>query len=122
MAIEDAVVLAECLSTARNTHDVPMLLHLYEQLRKDRVTMIQEGSQETIRTWHLPDGPQQRARDCKLQSTINMVDDGPVFETRTRSSQQFPNSWNDPVFQPWLFGFDAIANVIHSLQEIIGLD
>jgi salicylate hydroxylase len=42
MAMEDGVVLAECLR--RSPHDVPTALRDYEALRKDRATRVQLGS------------------------------------------------------------------------------
>jgi 2-polyprenyl-6-methoxyphenol hydroxylase-like FAD-dependent oxidoreductase len=42
MAMEDGVVLAECLR--RSPHDVPAALQEYEALRKDRTTRVQLGS------------------------------------------------------------------------------
>jgi salicylate hydroxylase len=63
-AIEDAAVLAGCL--AANTADPPAALARYETLRKPRTTRLQMLSHARQHTNHLPDGPEQRARDASL--------------------------------------------------------
>jgi salicylate hydroxylase len=119
MAIEDAVVLAECLSSAQSLSDIPQLLRLYEQLRMDRVHIVTDGARETVLTWHLPDGPEQQARDAKLlKSAPAKPPEKPSGEqsglgagATVKVTAENPNSWSDPLFQPWLFGFDAVADV-----------
>lgn len=60
-AIEDAAVLAACL--ARRSTDLPAALVAYERLRLPRETRVQEASRGRLTHNHLPDGPEQRARD-----------------------------------------------------------
>jgi salicylate hydroxylase len=116
MAVEDAMVIAECLADAKDTQDVPSLLHLYEELRKDRTRIITDGARANVDIWHLPDGPEQEVRDNKLISATN----DPGEEVAEVESQRHPNSWNDPTFQPWLFGFDAVADA--NAPEVIFAD
>ncbi|MCJ1305712.1 hypothetical protein MMC08_008528 [Hypocenomyce scalaris] len=112
MAIEDGVVLAECLSSACPLDNVPGLLKIYETLRMDRVHIITECARETTHIWHLPNGPEQEARDANLQH---------VAETATPDGKPGirvnPNSWSDPSFQPWLFGFDAVTDAKAQLEK-----
>jgi 2-polyprenyl-6-methoxyphenol hydroxylase-like FAD-dependent oxidoreductase len=61
-AIEDAAALAACL-TAR-PWDPPAALARYEQVRMPRASQVQEASRGRIAHHHLPDGPEQRARDA----------------------------------------------------------
>jgi len=61
-AIEDAATLARCLSA--NPADPPAALRRYEELRIPRTTRLQEVSHARARINHLPDGPDQRARDA----------------------------------------------------------
>jgi salicylate hydroxylase len=61
-AIEDAATIAICLATG--PWDPPAALARYEQLRRPRATRVQEASRGRIPHHHLPDGPQQRARDA----------------------------------------------------------
>jgi 2-polyprenyl-6-methoxyphenol hydroxylase-like FAD-dependent oxidoreductase len=60
-AIEDAAVLARCL--AGDPGDPPAALRRYEALRKPRTTRVQLGSHARLHANHLPDGPEQVARD-----------------------------------------------------------
>lgn len=60
-AIEDAAVLARCL--AGDPGDPPAALRRYEALRKPRTTRVQLGSHARLHANHLPDGPEQLARD-----------------------------------------------------------
>ena len=61
-AIEDGAVLARCL--AADPADPPAALRRYESLRIPRTTRLQEVSHARAHVNHLPDGPEQRARDA----------------------------------------------------------
>ncbi len=64
-AIEDAVVLARCLTHAdRDT--VPQALRRYAEIRRPRASEVQLMSRGREVRNHLPDGPEQRARDAEL--------------------------------------------------------
>ncbi|MFI7546122.1 FAD-dependent monooxygenase [Actinoplanes sp. NPDC049599] len=63
-AVEDAVVLAECL--ARSTGDVAAALRRYQDIRAPRTAEVQQRSRGNTRTLHLPDGDEQRRRDAEL--------------------------------------------------------
>jgi salicylate hydroxylase len=64
-AIEDGAVLAACLAQIGQS-DIPQALRLYESLRLPRTSRVQAASRENKTRFHLPDGPQQRARDVQL--------------------------------------------------------
>ncbi|MQA11701.1 MAG: NAD(P)-binding protein [Pseudonocardiaceae bacterium] len=70
-SIEDAAVLATCL--AEHTHDPARALRRYESLRIARTTRLQEVSHDRAHTNHLPDGPEQRARDAALATEDPLV-------------------------------------------------
>jgi salicylate hydroxylase len=61
-AIEDAAALAVCLATG--PWDPRAALARYERVRLPRATQVQEASRGRIPHHHLPDGPEQRARDA----------------------------------------------------------
>jgi salicylate hydroxylase len=65
-AIEDAAVLARCL--AARPGDPAAALARYEELRIPRTTRLQEVSHARAHVNHLPDGPEQRARDASFTS------------------------------------------------------
>jgi salicylate hydroxylase len=64
-AIEDGAVLAACLAKIGGS-DISQALRLYESLRLPRTSRVQAASKENKTRFHLPDGPQQRARDAQL--------------------------------------------------------
>jgi len=82
-AIEDAAALAVCLTTG--PWDPPAALARYERLRMPRATRVQEASRGRIGHHHLPDGPEQRARDAEF-------------------AREDPLSHND-----WIYAYDAEA-------------
>jgi salicylate hydroxylase len=81
-AIEDSVVLAECLRDAA-PDSVAGALRRYEALRAPRTAEVQQRSRGNTRALHLADGGAQRDRDAALR-------DGSGLST-----------------QDWLYGYDA---------------
>lgn len=63
-AIEDAAVLAKCLD--RGGADVRGSLRAYQDARIERATTVQLRSRDRKDVNHLPDGPEQRARDNRF--------------------------------------------------------
>jgi len=63
---EDAALLASCL--ANDQADPRRALRSYESRRIDRASRVQRGSSARADYNHLPDGPEQRARDEELRS------------------------------------------------------
>jgi salicylate hydroxylase len=64
-AIEDAAALARCLS--ETAADIPRALDRYETARRPHTAKIQRMSWDNNTFYHLPDGPEQQARDKALQ-------------------------------------------------------
>lgn len=65
-AFEDAAVLASCL--AADQDDPERALRRYERERIARASSVQQGSHARADFNHLPDGPEQRARDETLRT------------------------------------------------------
>jgi salicylate hydroxylase len=86
-AIEDGASLAACLaaSFAGAAVDPAAALGHYERLRLPRVTRLQEMSRANKTRFHMPDGPEQAARDREW----------------ARAADRSPEALH------WLFGFDA---------------
>ena len=76
-AIEDAAVLAGCL--AEDPDDTERALKRYEAVRIDRTTRLQEASHDRSRINHLPDGPEQQARDAALAGRDPLVGNGWIY-------------------------------------------
>ncbi len=83
-AIEDAAVLAGCL---RDAADVGPALRRYQDLRRERTARVQLAARSNETLFHLPDGPEQQARDERLAA--------PSTSTTHRNA--------------WLFDYDAVA-------------
>jgi salicylate hydroxylase len=66
-SIEDGAALASLLKAMPD--DVPGALSRYEAIRKPRATRLQEASANNRTRFHLPDGPDQQARDRALAAS-----------------------------------------------------
>jgi salicylate hydroxylase len=84
-AMEDAVALTTCLIA---DDDVPRALQAYEKLRGPRTSQIQALSARNKIRFHLPDGPDQEARDAAMASS--------------------PTDWSIQAVA-WIYGHDAAA-------------
>jgi salicylate hydroxylase len=76
-SIEDAAVLARCL--AHDTQEPARALRRYESLRIGRTTRLQEISHARAHVNHLPDGPEQEARDASLADADPLVANGWIY-------------------------------------------
>jgi len=76
-AIEDAAVLAGCL--AESITDPAAGLRRYEELRIPRTTKLQRVSHARSHINHLPDGPEQQARDASLGRGDPLVANGWIY-------------------------------------------
>jgi salicylate hydroxylase len=65
-AVEDAGTLGILLSNISNKNEIPLALQIYEQVRKGRAESIQIRGRSTGDDLHLPDGPEQEARDARM--------------------------------------------------------
>jgi len=79
-AIEDAATLARCLAaeftgtgTDPSATDPSAALRRYEALRIPRTTRLQQVSHARAHVNHLPDGPEQRARDAGFTAVDPLV-------------------------------------------------
>jgi salicylate hydroxylase len=64
-ALEDALVLATCLRDVESAA-LPQALHRYDAIRRPRASRVQRMSRGREIRNHLPDGPEQQARDAEL--------------------------------------------------------
>ncbi len=76
-AIEDAAVLARCLAAAPG--DPAAALARYQELRIPRTTRLQEVSHARAHVNHLPDGPEQRARDASFTDVDPLAASGWIY-------------------------------------------
>lgn len=76
-SIEDAAVLARCI--ARDAQTPARALRRYESLRIGRTTRLQQISHARAHINHLPDGPEQEARDASLADADPLVTNGWIY-------------------------------------------
>lgn len=101
-SIEDGAALAECVDRATSVDMIPRVLEAFEEIRRPRCEIIQAGSRANGDIWHLHDGPEQEKRD-RAMGGFEVLDN--------------PNRWSDKEFQPWLFGYDTVAEVCSRFPE-----
>ena len=82
-ALEDAAVLARCLSATPDAPD--QALSRYEAARIARTTRLQQASHARSEANHLPDGPEQRARDKALADADPLVHNGWIYRYDAQS-------------------------------------
>lgn len=124
-AIEDGAVLGLLLGTLSRREDLPKALRRYQQLRKARGDSIVKETFKQVRclsplaeprlltmfplikrdSFHMPDGPEQEARDAIFLSQLGKELRAP-----------FPSRWTCPEVQPWLYGYDAFKEVQESIK------
>jgi salicylate hydroxylase len=77
-AIEDGAVLALCL--AQDPDSPSAALGRYEELRRRRTARLQEVSHGRSHINHLPDGPEQQARDLAYSQADPLRANGWIYE------------------------------------------
>jgi len=102
-AVEDAAALGVLLSTISSRNEIPHALRVYEQSRKQRAETVQQSGSENRITLHLPDGPEQLARDAQF------------LESASGSN---PDKWADRQTQEFLWGWDAEKAALEAWNSI----
>ncbi|KAE8137664.1 salicylate hydroxylase [Aspergillus pseudotamarii] len=103
-AVEDAAALGVLLSTISSKNEIPMALQAYEKSRKQRAETVQQSGSANRITLHLPDGPEQQARDEQFRLSM------------TGGSN--PDRWTDRETQNFLWGWDAEKAALEAWNEI----
>lgn len=97
-AIEDGAALGAILGNVSRISEIPDALERFQMLRKPRTERVVKESRALQDIFHLPDGESQLARDICL--------------TKKEPFEGYPNRWADPVFQQYLFGYDAYVEAL----------
>ncbi|KAI1432281.1 hypothetical protein GGR50DRAFT_675491 [Xylaria sp. CBS 124048] len=105
-AIEDGAVLGLLLGSIQAREQVPKALRMYQDLRKARGERIVKETLKQRDEWHLPNGPEQEARDEVFLSQLGKERKGP-----------YPSRMTCPEVQPWLFGYDAYREVEEAVKK-----
>jgi len=100
ISLEDAAVLGHVLTKPTTLSEA---LSRYEDLRRPRTTKIVKAATQQRYWYHLSDGEAQRARDAMMGAEISCPGD--------------PFLWREPVFAPWLYGYDAYDEAEKSFDK-----
>ncbi|KAJ5316689.1 hypothetical protein N7508_001197 [Penicillium antarcticum] len=102
-AVEDAAALGILLSNITSRAEIPLALSAYERSRKQRAETVQQSGSENRITLHLPDGPEQVARDAQFLASAN---------------GENPDKWSDRRTQEFLWGWDAEKAALATWDEL----
>ncbi|KEF52263.1 uncharacterized protein A1O9_11503 [Exophiala aquamarina CBS 119918] len=122
MAMEDAAVLGEVLSTLTTLEDLPRLAGLYESLRKPRVERVAAIAKGNGKAWMLHDGPEQMERDSRFRRVTDDYLHGQREVGREKMAERLKvpadanAKWPQPAMLMWLYGYDAMEAVNQLLQ------
>lgn len=94
--IEDGACIANELSKCKTREEIGPAMINFQCRRKRRCETIQKGTRQHNEMFHYPDGPDQEERDNSLRNI--------------RFGVGSPNQWSDPVFQKWLFNWNAFSD------------
>lgn len=81
------------LSEITDKNEIPIALRAYEKSRKERAETVQQSGSMNRVTLHLPDGPEQIARDEQFRASLK--------------GGSNPDKWSDRQTQEFLWGWDA---------------
>ncbi|KAI3335799.1 hypothetical protein F4824DRAFT_144826 [Ustulina deusta] len=105
-AIEDGAVLGLLLGSIQTREQLPKVLRMYQDLRKARGDAIVKETFKQRDSFHMPNGPEQEARDELFLSQLGREPNAP-----------FPSRWTCPQVQPWLYGYDAYREVEEAVSK-----
>lgn len=103
-AIEDAGALVAAFT---QTSQIEEALAVYQEVRKRRGETIQQSADQTRKSLHLPDGPEQEKRDDAIRAAA-------------RGTGHNPDLWADSDFQSFIWGVDVMRDVVQKWDELLG--
>ncbi|KAL2858006.1 hypothetical protein BJY01DRAFT_201735 [Aspergillus pseudoustus] len=105
-AVEDAAALGIVLSEITSKKELPLALGAYQRSRKLRAETVQQSGSLNRSTLHLPDGPEQLARDEQFKLSL--------------TGGENPDKWSDRKTQEFLWGWDAEKAALQTWDELHG--
>ncbi|KAJ7057190.1 hypothetical protein C8F01DRAFT_1372472 [Mycena amicta] len=114
MAIEDAAYLGILFSHVSSRRQIRPLLEAYQTQRYPRTTETQLAARANQKIFHLPDGPEQEARDISMRegmedSLREARGEAPLSRLDPSRSDGNANVWADQRKNRIQFGYDAEA-------------
>ena len=118
MAIEDAAVLGEYLSTIKSPSDLPRVAEKFQNIRERRIQQVRGITKGNADMLVLPDGPEQQARDARFKQIMEQMEKEKgdlaqgVIKQRVRPDPD-PNAHTitTPGARMWLYGADVVEEV-----------
>ncbi|OBT88686.1 hypothetical protein VE02_03246 [Pseudogymnoascus sp. 03VT05] len=107
-AIEDGATIGLILGKITSKSQLSQALKMFQAMRKARGEAVARESLKMRTFYHMRDGPEQQERDSLLEK---YTDSKRIIE------EKFPLSWVCPIFQPWLFGYDAHIEVEKAIES-----
>ncbi|TFK47446.1 FAD/NAD(P)-binding domain-containing protein [Heliocybe sulcata] len=111
MALEDGAVLGNLFSRLTDRAQLPALIHAYEHLRLPRASATQASARLNQKIFHLPDGPQQQARDAEMRQAMRMELGQEIGSVGAGGNEGNANQWADKKKSALQFGYDADEEV-----------
>ncbi|KAI0449075.1 FAD binding domain protein [Xylaria acuta] len=105
-SLEDGAVLGRLLGHVTSPGKIALAIELYEKARKGRGEGIAKEALNQRASFHLEDGPVQEERDKIFLDSLGKEPQSP-----------FPSRWTCPTIQPWLYGYDALAEADRASQD-----
>jgi salicylate hydroxylase len=105
-SLEDGAVLGHVLAALESKAQLPQALDMFQRLRKKRGEAIVRETFAQRKDFHMPNGPEQQARDELMLSKL-----GGEIDVK------FPIRAQCPVVQSWLYGYDAAKETEVALRE-----
>ncbi|KAI0904445.1 FAD binding domain protein [Ustulina deusta] len=105
-SLEDGAVLGRLLGYVTSPSEIAPALELYEKVRKTRGEGIAKETFNQRKAFHLEDGPLQEARDKFFLDCLGKEPQPP-----------FPSRWTCPIMQPWVYGYDALAEADNASRD-----
>ncbi|WEW55625.1 3-hydroxybenzoate 6-monooxygenase superfamily protein [Emydomyces testavorans] len=102
-ALEDGAFIGTLFENIEDESQLSDVLAIYEKVRKPRTTRVVRGSTALRDIFHMHDGPAQEERDRILLNEKPFIG--------------YPNRWADPVFQKFLFDYDARGEALRAWSE-----
>lgn len=94
-AFEDAAVLGSLFSHVKDREQIPGLLTKFQQIRMSRSMKVLRRSAAMREVFGMPDGIAQHERDAQIAMDPH---------------EGCPIALADPVFQKWLWGYNAVED------------
>ena len=101
-AFEDAAVLGSLFSYVKTREQIPNLMAQFQQIRMSRSMEVLRRSAAMREVFGMPDGIAQQERDAQIAMDPH---------------EGCPIALADPVFQKWLWGYNAIKDASQSMGK-----